>query len=58
VEREPVEVVRAAFEAFNEDGTEAFIEHIHPDVEFNTPADLDATWCWLPGKTAGPAPTG
>ena len=40
MEREPVEVVRAAFEAFNEDGTEAFIEHIHPDVEFTTPADL------------------
>ena len=35
-----VEIVRAAFEAFNEGGPEAFIPFIHPDVEFSTPSDL------------------
>ncbi|MGZ5323965.1 MAG: nuclear transport factor 2 family protein [Solirubrobacterales bacterium] len=34
------EIVRAAFEAFNEGGPEAFIPFTHPDVEFSTPSDL------------------
>ncbi len=35
-----VEIFRSAWEAFNEDGTEAFIAYCHPDIEFTTPSDL------------------
>ena len=35
-----VEIVRSAFEAFNEGGTEAFIAYAHPEIEFTTPPDL------------------
>lgn len=37
---ENVEIVSRAFDAFNEDGTEAFLPYVHPDVEFTTPPDL------------------
>lgn len=35
---ENTELVKNAFEAFNEGGTEAFIPH--PEIEFSTPSDL------------------
>lgn len=34
------EIVRRAFEAFNEEGTEALIPYTHSDFEFSTPPDL------------------
>jgi ketosteroid isomerase-like protein len=35
-----VELVKRAFEAFNDGGTEAFIPYAHPEIEFSTPSDL------------------
>jgi ketosteroid isomerase-like protein len=40
VSDESVEIVRGAFAAFNDGGTEAFLPFVHPEVVFTTPSDL------------------
>jgi uncharacterized protein len=37
-----VEIIRRAFEALNGGGTEAFLDHVHPEFEATTPPHLGA----------------